>query len=84
MGQTLMAVRMTIMFEPPLQLTGKGTVIRSLDDAACFMREYVGRWPATRDLMLRRLSTASTEQEANDAARSFRWWAEMEGLLIQE
>ena len=79
-----MGVRMTIVFEPPLQLAGKATVIRSLDDAACFMREYVGRWPATRDLMLRRLSTASTEQEADDAVRSFRWWAEMEGLLIQK
>jgi hypothetical protein len=80
-----MAVRMTIMFEPPLQLVGKATVlIRSLDDAASFMREYVGRWPATRDLMLRRLSTASTEQETDDAVRSFRWWAEMEGLLLQK
>jgi hypothetical protein len=80
-----MAVRMTIMFEPPLQLVGKATVlIRSLDDAAGFMREYVGRWPATRDLMLRRLSTASTEQETDDAVRSFRWWAEMEGLLLQK
>jgi hypothetical protein len=80
-----MGVRMTIMFEPPLQLGGKATVlIRSLDDAASFMREYVGRWPATRDLMLRRLSTASTEQETDDAVRSFRWWAEMEGLLLQK
>ena len=77
-----MGVRMTIVFEPPLQLAGKATAIRSLDDAAHFMREYVGRWPATRDLMLRRLSTAATEEETDDAARSFRWWAEMEGLLV--
>jgi len=76
-----MGVRMTIVFEPPLQIAG--TVIRSLDDAACFLREHISRWPATRDLMLRRLSTASTEQETDDAVRSFRWWAEMEGLLIQ-
>jgi len=80
-----MGVRMTIMFEPPLQLSGKATaLIRSLDDAARFMREYVGRWPTTRDLMLRRLSTAVTEQETDEAVRSFRWWAEMEGLLIQK
>ena len=80
-----MAVRMTIVFEPPLHLAGKATVlIRSLDDAACFLRAYVGRWPVTRDLMLRRLSTASTEQETDDAVRSFRWWAKMEGLLLQQ
>ncbi len=80
-----MGVRMTIMFEPPLQLGGNATApIRSLDDAACFMREYVGRWPMTRDLMLRRLSTAATERETDDAVRSFRWWAEMEGLLVQK
>jgi hypothetical protein len=80
-----MIVRMTIMFEPPLQLAGKATVlIRSLDDAARFMRDHVGRWPVTRDLMLRRLSTASTEQETDDAAKSFRWWAKMEGLLLQQ
>ena len=76
---------MTIMFEPHLILAGNPTaLIRSLDDAARFMREYVGRWPATRDLMLRRLSTAETKQEVDDAVRSFRWWAEMEGLLIQK
>jgi hypothetical protein len=75
---------MTFMFEPPLRLAGKPMVfIRSLDDAVRFMREYVGRWPATRDLMLRRLSTASTEQETGDAVKSFRWWAEMEGVLLQ-
>lgn len=79
-----MGVRMTIVFEPPLQLAGTATAIRSLDDASHFMREYVGRWPATRDLMLRRLGAASTEQETDDAVRSFRWWAEMEGLLVQK
>ena len=75
---------MTFMFEPPLRLAGTPMVfVRSLDDAARFMREYVGRWPATRDLMLHRLSTASTEQETDDAVKSFRWWAEMEGVLLQ-
>jgi hypothetical protein len=74
-----------IMFDPPVQLGGKSTeLICSIDDAARFMRGYVGRWPTTRDLMLRRLSTAETEQETDDAVRSFRWWAEMEGLLVQE
>jgi hypothetical protein len=36
---------------------------------------YVGRWPVTWDLILRRLDAASTEQEANEAAKTFRWWA---------
>jgi len=75
---------MTFPFDPPLQLAGTPVVfVRSLDDAAGFPREYVGRRPATRDLILRRLSAASTEQESGEAAKSFCWWAEQEGLLLQ-
>jgi len=73
---------MTSPFAPPLQLNGTTIVfIRSLDDAGDFLREYAGRWPATRDLILRRLIAASTEQETDDAAKTFRWWAELEGLV---
>jgi hypothetical protein len=69
-------------FEPPLQLAGTPIVlIRSLDDAAVFLRAYPGRWPATRNLILRRLDIASTEQETGAAADTFRWWAQLEGLL---
>jgi hypothetical protein len=75
---------MTAPFEPPLQLAGTPIIfIRSLDDAGDFLREYDGRWPATRDLILRRLNSASTEQETDDAAKTFRWWAELEGLVRQ-
>jgi hypothetical protein len=75
---------MTFLFTPPLQLAGTPAVsILSLDDAVDFLRGYAGRWPMTRDLLLRRLSTASTEQENREAARSFRWWAEMERLLLR-
>jgi hypothetical protein len=74
----------TFPFEPPLRLTGTPTTfVRTLDDATGVLREYVGRRPRTRDLILRRLDAASTEQETGDAARSFRWWAEQEGLLLQ-
>jgi hypothetical protein len=74
---------MTFLFIPPLQLAGTPAVsIRSLEDAADFLGGYAGRWPMTRDLMLRRLQTASTEQESREAAKSFRWWAEMERLLL--
>jgi hypothetical protein len=41
----------------------------------------MGRRPITRDLILRRLVVASTKQETSEAARTFRWWAEQEGLL---
>jgi hypothetical protein len=77
-------VRMMSPFEPPLQLAGTPIVfIRSLDDAAGFLRGYIGRWPVTRDLILRRLNAASTEQETGEAAKTFRWWAQLEGLLLQ-
>ena len=73
---------MTSPFEPPLQLAGTPVVfIRSLDDATGFLRVHVGRWPALRDLILRRLNAASTEQETAGAAKTFRWWAKLEGLL---
>jgi hypothetical protein len=74
---------MTPAFEPPLQLAGTSVFIRSLDDAAAFLRGYVGRWPATRDLILRRIDAASTEQETRDAAKTFHWWAQLEGLLAR-
>ena len=74
---------MTFSFEPALQLTGTPSVlVRSLHDAADVLRRYVGHRPATRDTILRRVDKASTEQESCDAATSFRWWAEQEGLLL--
>ena len=75
---------MTSAFEPPLQLAGTPAIlIGSLGDAADFLRGYGGRWPATRNLILRRLDAASSEQEMGEAAKSFRWWAQMEGLLLR-
>jgi hypothetical protein len=75
---------MTFPFEPPLQLAGTPIVlVRSRDDAAGFLRDYAGRRPATRDLILRRLNAASTEQESGEAAKIFCWWAEQEGLLLR-
>ena len=75
---------MTSPSEPPLRLAGTPiVVVRSLDEAAAVLQDYAGRRPATRDLILRRLNAASTEQETGEAAKSFRWWAEQEGLLIQ-
>jgi hypothetical protein len=75
---------MTFSFDPALRLVGTPTVfVRSLDDATRVMREYSGRRPATRDTILRRLTAASSAQQSCEAAESFRWWAEQEGLLLQ-
>jgi hypothetical protein len=71
-------------FEPPLQFPGTPVIfIRSFDEAAHFLRGYGGRWPATQDLILRRLATATTEEQMGEAAATFRWWAQMEGLLLR-
>jgi len=32
-------------------------------------------------LILRRIDAASTEQETREAAKTFHWWAQLEGLL---
>jgi hypothetical protein len=75
---------MTFSFEPALRIVGTPTVfVRSFDDAARVLRAYTGHRPATRDSIMRRLAAASSEQQSCEAAKSFRWWAEQEGLLIQ-
>jgi hypothetical protein len=75
---------MTFSFEPALQLVGAPTVlVRSLDDATRVLREYTGHRPAIRDSILRRLTSASSDQQNCEAEKSFRWWAEQEGLLLQ-
>jgi hypothetical protein len=76
---------MTFLFEPALQLVGTPTIfVRSLDDAAGVLREYAGRRTATRDSILRCLTAVLSEQQSCEAAKSFRWWAEQEGLLLSE
>jgi hypothetical protein len=75
---------MTFSFEPALQLAGTPAVfVRSFDDATGVLRQYTGYRRATRDSILRRLAAASSEQEAGEAAKLFRWWVEQEGLLLQ-
>jgi len=75
---------MNYLFEPALQLVGTPAVfVRSLHDATGVLQEYTGHRPATRDSILRRVMSASSVREAGEAAESFRWWAEQEGLLFQ-
>jgi hypothetical protein len=72
-------------FDPPLQLAGtpKG-MIRSLDEAADFVRAYKGtRRPMVQDSVLHRLEGASTAEGQREAANVFRGWVEFEGLLMK-
>ena len=74
---------MNFPFVPPLRVAGTPVVVvRSRDDAIGVLQTYIGRRPVTRDLILRRLSDASTKEETGEAAIRFRWWAEHEGLLL--
>jgi len=59
----------TFPFEPPLRFAGTPVVVvRSRDDAIGILQTYIGRRPVTRDLILRRLSDASTREETGEAA----------------
>jgi hypothetical protein len=69
------------VFEPPLTFDGN-VVIRTLDDAVAFInRQADVRWPILRDGVLHRLEGAHAEDEQDAAAKAFRGWAEIEGLL---
>jgi hypothetical protein len=82
MGSETNGAGMTPAFGLGLQLSGPSSVlIQSLDDAAAFLRGYRGRWPRTEELILQLLEVASTDTEKSEAARTFRWWARLEGLL---
>ena len=75
---------MPFLFGPPLEIASGTSIIlvASFDDAIGMMGGYAGRRPRIRDVILRRLTAASNEDEAGEAVRSFRWWAEQEGLLL--
>jgi hypothetical protein len=70
-------------FDPPLALKGPVTV-RSLDDAAAFVRRYQhAQRPGMQDGLLRQLERANAEDEQRIAANTFRVWVEVEGLLAE-
>jgi hypothetical protein len=71
-------------FDPPLRLAGTpNAFIRLLDEAADFVRAYMGSRPMVQDSVLHRLEGASTTQEQREAAIAFRGWVEFEGLLVK-
>ncbi|MFL6305022.1 MAG: hypothetical protein ACJ8F3_11195 [Xanthobacteraceae bacterium] len=82
MLNNLNGVRSLTDLSSGLQLAGgSGVTIRSLADAAIFLRGYRGRWRTTETLVLRLLEAASTDTEKGAAADTFVWWAQLEGLL---
>jgi predicted ATPase len=66
-------------------MTDPGDVtVRTLADAAEFARTYVGpRLPHRCDRIVGRLEEISDEASARIAARAFRAWAKVEGLLAE-
>ena len=72
------------VFDPPLRLT-RGVTVRTLDQAAAFVRGYVDiKLPRRRDSVLHQLEAASGHLQERDAAYSFRLWAKAEGLLEEK
>jgi hypothetical protein len=72
------------VFSPPLHLAPFST-IRTLSEASAYIRtcSHPVRRPFTRAGVLRSMSAASTSDEQRCAAKTFRPWAEAEGLLLE-
>ena len=69
-------------FNPPLTLKG-GVVVRTLDDAAAFVRSY---WdphlPKSSAAVLLSIEEANDKNRGRVAASMFRVWAKAEGVLV--
>ena len=74
--------RMAYKFNPPLTLKGD-VVVRTLDDAAAFVRSH---WdphlPKSSATLLLTLEEANGMTQRRVAASMFRIWAEAEGVLV--
>jgi hypothetical protein len=73
------------VFSPPLQLAPFST-IRTLSEASAYVRTCLHpvRRPFMRAGVLRSMTAASTSDEQRFSAKTFRLWAEAEGLLIEK
>jgi hypothetical protein len=70
-------------FDSPITLQ-RNIVVRTLDDAAAFMRSYKdAKLPMARDAVLHRLENACAEHELHIAANVFLTWAYAEELITQ-
>jgi hypothetical protein len=72
------------VFEPPLRLKG-GVTINSLSQAILYIRNCTDvQHPRTRDSVLRIIASAAIPEQQRLAAKTFRFWAEAEGLLLEK
>jgi hypothetical protein len=60
------------LIDPPIQiLSRQGSFVRSIEEAAAFIREHMDE---NAPELLRRLEEVSSIEEAQDAAKAFRSW----------
>jgi hypothetical protein len=73
-----------LAIHPPVHLViHPDEPIRSLEAAAAVVRSYAGQHPDGRtSRLLHRIERASTPEEADEAGKAFRFWAEGLGLLL--
>jgi hypothetical protein len=69
-------------FNPPLTLKG-GVVVRTLDDAAAFVRSYRDpHLPKSSAAVLLSIEEANDKNRGRVAASMFRVWAKAAGVLV--
>jgi hypothetical protein len=72
------------VFNPPLLLVPH-TTIHSLREAILYIRKCTDvQQRRTRDSVLRIIASAAIPEQQRLAAKTFRFWAEAEGLLLGE
>ncbi len=69
---------------PPIHLVmHPDEPIRSLEAAAKVVRRHAGEHPdRNAQVLLNRIEAASTSEQADDAGKAFRAWAQAHGLLL--
>jgi alkanesulfonate monooxygenase SsuD/methylene tetrahydromethanopterin reductase-like flavin-dependent oxidoreductase (luciferase family) len=72
-----------LAIDPPIYLTTQPDApIRTLEAALHAVRRYGGQRPdKLTEGLARRLEIAATPEEADEAAKAFRAWAEAQGIL---
>lgn len=73
-----------LAIHPPVHLViHPDEPIRSLEAALKVVQRHAGENPDRRtQALIRRLESASTSEEADEAGKAFRAWAEEHGLLL--
>ncbi|EJW10379.1 hypothetical protein A33M_0166 [Rhodovulum sp. PH10] len=69
-------------FDPPLALRDEPVPLRTLDEAAGWLRLHGPGHGHNWEGVLRRLQSASSTAECRDAAAAFRGWLDATGLLV--